>query len=131
MARNLLAICVLLLVGSAFGNEEDSWLEEVLLVPPKVRVGRAVAEGDTRYMSTPRCAERPAFVAIDLLPKGGDAAIDSNCRIVFGREGAARLQKLGQYADEYNQMMFEYIKSNGIFTIYPRNAVFPEITIAA
>lgn len=115
-------MCFTLFASSVIGGDEDAFIEEMLRTSPKERVERAVSIGDTRYMSTPRCSEMPPMLAVDLLPEGGDLAIDANCQVVYGREGLARLQKLGQYADEYNRLMLDYVTKNGLFTIYPRNA---------
>lgn len=116
---------LLIAIGStamAEGSEEERAIDDLLSVSPNIRLNRATAIGDLSFISSPLCTYAvvghiPAY----FLSQKGNAVIDSNCRLLYGKQGEERYQKFRKYAWDYNNLLVDYMKTNNMFNIWPVN----------
>jgi hypothetical protein len=86
------------------------------VVPAKDAAAAAIKAGDLRYLSVPRCIDEvsgyPASEAgkPDIAPPGkvGVKKLGPACDDTLGSEGIARVYATGEYATEYNRLMYEH-----------------------
>ncbi len=100
-------------------------LEELLASSPAAAARAAAEKGDTRFMGVPACAANQV-PGMPFGPsawwKGRSHAEPLACQAVVGSLAMERMNKLQQFAKEYNTAMLAHVRSNGLYPLYPWDA---------
>jgi hypothetical protein len=104
----------------AEGTEEERAIDDLLSVSPNIRLNRATAIGDLSFLSSPLCtAAVVGHIPAYFLSQKGNLVIDTNCRLLYGKQGEERYQKFREYAWDYNNLLVNYMKTNNMFNLWP------------
>lgn len=100
-------------------------LEELLAGSPAAAVQAAAQKGDTRFMGVPACAANQV-PGMPFDPsawwKAKDHVEPLACQAVVGRLAVERMNKLQQFAKEYNTAMLAHVRANGLYPLFPWDA---------
>ena len=103
-------------------TEEERAIDNLLSVSPNLRLNQATAIGDLTFISSPECRDAVVgHIPPYFLSQKGNVVIDSNCRLLYGKQGEERYRKFRQYAWDYNNLLIEYMKVHNLFNIWPVN----------
>jgi hypothetical protein len=115
------AVCL----GQAASALGAQTLEELLAGTPAAAVKAAAERGDTRFMGVPACVANQ-MPGMPFEPtawwKGRDRVEPLACQTVVGPVAVERMGRLQQFAKEYNAAMLAYVRSNGLYPLYPWDA---------
>lgn len=117
-----IVLLALMSVTALESQAADPEIDDLLSLPPSVRLEQATSLGDLNFIASPECSSAvvggvPAY----FLSEKGNTVIDSNCQILYGKQGAERYGRLRQYAWDYNRLLLKHMKMNGLFNIWPSN----------
>jgi hypothetical protein len=118
--RSLCLVLLVLIAPTVQGQDYAAWIDEVLKTPPSEAVERAIRRGDSNYWIVAGCAEMiPGYPGpTPSNPNVGEPKplrkVGPSCQQLLGKELAAKLRALSDYADQYNQLMYEQLNDTGL-----------------
>ena len=112
---------VLLVVTAAPVQAQDyaAWIDRVLKTPPAEAVERAIRKGDTNYWIVADCAEMipghpgPTPANPNVAEPKNVRKVGPSCQQILGKELATKLRALSDYAEQYNQLIYERLNDAG------------------